>query len=255
MPPLTLRAPTPLNLHILSLAPSLACPGDVLCSVEDLVLRHASRQGWLGVHCEGSLFGSLFGLLFWDILFCDRPDVFLTSYQVAPLDFGTDHFYRSRQHLIAERLGVVARCSDIGNMVAAAWRQHQGTGCVGVAWDTFTERSLSTIARCLGAAVVAGGCDLLAQDYRHRRGGMPDLVLYREETACGPDGSSVLLSRACRLVEVKSPLDRLAPKQRIWLHVLAQLGADVAVCDVEVAGAVGIRADDETPLPATGSSF
>lgn len=214
------------------------------------MLRHAAREGWKGVHCEGSLFGSLFGLLFWDILFVDRPDVFQTPYQVAPLDFGTDDFYRSRQRLISVRLAEIAQCGDLGTLVRSLWRKHHRTACVGVSWDTFTEASLGTIAGCLGPAVVAGGCDLLAQDYRHRRGGMPDLILYRERavssagSSAGSDSPAVT-SRESRFVEVKSPQDRLAPKQKLWLHALAELGADVAVCDVKVDGAVGLPSDDD----------
>ena len=50
-------------------------------------------QGW---HCEGSVLRSLFGLLMWDQIFFDCPDVFLTPYQDAPLDLCFPSFIRSR---------------------------------------------------------------------------------------------------------------------------------------------------------------
>ena len=50
-------------------------------------------QGW---HCEGSVLRSLFGLLMWDQIFVDCPDVFLTPYQDAPLDLCFPSFIRSR---------------------------------------------------------------------------------------------------------------------------------------------------------------
>ena len=50
-------------------------------------------QGW---HCEGSVLRSLFGLLMWDQIFVDCPDVFLTPYQDAPLDLCFPNFIRSR---------------------------------------------------------------------------------------------------------------------------------------------------------------
>lgn len=37
--------------------------GDALCSVEELVLRRARTKGWDGMHCEGSVLTSLYGLL------------------------------------------------------------------------------------------------------------------------------------------------------------------------------------------------
>ena len=44
-----------------------------------------------------------------------------------------------------------------------------------------------------------------------------------------------------RFIEVKSPNDRLSEKQEIWLHVLAELGADVAVCNIADWGAKSTR--------------
>ena len=50
-------------------------------------------QGW---HCEGSVLRSLFGLLMWEQIFVDCPDVFLTPYQDAPLDLCFPNFIRTR---------------------------------------------------------------------------------------------------------------------------------------------------------------
>lgn len=52
--------------------------------------------GWQGWHCEGSLLRSLFGLLMWDVVYCDMPDVFQTPYQDAPLDLRFPSFSRKR---------------------------------------------------------------------------------------------------------------------------------------------------------------
>lgn len=67
--------------------------GDVICSVEDLVIRNAQDMGWQGLHCEGSLFSTIFGLLFWDVILVPLEATMLTAYQAAPLDWMTDSFY------------------------------------------------------------------------------------------------------------------------------------------------------------------
>lgn len=54
---------------------------DTVGSVEQLVLAHFAKDGWEGLHAESSIFTSLFGILFWDILFSPTPDVFQTPYQ------------------------------------------------------------------------------------------------------------------------------------------------------------------------------
>lgn len=45
-----------------------------LVGVEELVLRHSARQGWRGVHCEGSMLATLFGVLLWDQVSSDSAN-------------------------------------------------------------------------------------------------------------------------------------------------------------------------------------
>ncbi|KZT69818.1 hypothetical protein DAEQUDRAFT_241498 [Daedalea quercina L-15889] len=73
-------------------------------TVEALALQHYESQGYRGFHCEGRIVTTLFGLLFWDIIFADIPGAFETPYQHAPLDIAEDTFYYARQDLIDQRL-------------------------------------------------------------------------------------------------------------------------------------------------------
>eukprot|EP00050_Salpingoeca_kvevrii_P001852 m.181784 g.181784 ORF g.181784 m.181784 type:complete len:54 (-) comp10475_c0_seq1:645-806(-) len=41
---------------------------------------------------------TIFGLLMWDIIFADIPNVFCCRFQSAPLDFRTDAFFRQCVH-------------------------------------------------------------------------------------------------------------------------------------------------------------
>ncbi|KAI8847192.1 hypothetical protein BC829DRAFT_490871 [Chytridium lagenaria] len=93
-------------------------------TVEDLALHHYSKTGWVGHHSENSIITTLFGLLFWDIIFDDTvPGVFVSPFQDAPLDLLTEFFMlRDRSELgmfemeevveIAELFGgeALARC-------------------------------------------------------------------------------------------------------------------------------------------------
>ena len=56
-----------------------------IMTVEELALRHYAQPehgGWSGVHDEGGVVRTLFGLLLWDVVFADVPDVFRSPYQV-----------------------------------------------------------------------------------------------------------------------------------------------------------------------------
>ena len=57
-----------------------------LCSVEALALEYYAQPkngGWKGMHCESTLFATLFGLLMWDCIWADVPDVFQHPCQVG----------------------------------------------------------------------------------------------------------------------------------------------------------------------------
>ncbi|XP_046509723.1 fanconi-associated nuclease 1 isoform X2 [Equus quagga] len=81
------------------------------------------------------------------------------------------------------------------------------------------------LVSCLGGRVLSGVCRRLAVDFRHCRGGLPDLVVWNSQ------------SHRFKLVEVKGPNDRLSHKQMIWLDELQKLGAEVEVCHVVAVGA------------------
>lgn len=77
--------------------------------MEELALSYYGTLGYKGYHSENSILATLFGLLFWDILFSPQPGVFETSYQTEPLDLRTDAFFLGRQQMIMDRLESIAK--------------------------------------------------------------------------------------------------------------------------------------------------
>nr|XP_012620071.1 fanconi-associated nuclease 1 isoform X1 [Microcebus murinus]XP_012620072.1 fanconi-associated nuclease 1 isoform X1 [Microcebus murinus] len=211
-------------------AGAVAAPATVLCSVEELALAYYRRSGFdQGIHGEGSTFCTLCGLLLWDIIFMDGiPDVFRNAYQAFPLDLCTDSFFTSRAPALEARLQLIhdASAESLQAWVAAAWKAQEGRVASLVSWDRFTSlQQAQDLVSCLGGPVLSGVCRRLAADFRHCRGGLPDLVVWNSQ------------SHRCKLVEVKGPNDRLSHKQMIWLDELQKLGAEVEVCHVVAVGA------------------
>ncbi|THG00761.1 hypothetical protein TEA_018237 [Camellia sinensis var. sinensis] len=54
------------------------------CGVGQLPMQYyvGAGGGWQGVHTESGIWLTIFGLLLWDIIFSDVPDVFRTRFQV-----------------------------------------------------------------------------------------------------------------------------------------------------------------------------
>ncbi|XP_072242136.1 fanconi-associated nuclease 1 [Leuresthes tenuis] len=212
-----------------------ACaPATVICSVEELSLAHYRQQGFdQGIHGEGSTFSTLFGILMWDVVFMEGiPDVFRNPYQTCPLDLYTDCFYERRKEAIATRVQLLREASKetLCDMLEDVWNSQEGKVCSLVNWERFSSlQQAQSLVACLGGAFLGGMIDRMAKDYRHCRGGLPDLVVWNTS------------NNSYKLVEVKGPSDRLSHKQQIWLDELQKLGADVEVCHVTATGARGAR--------------
>lgn len=97
-------------------------------------------------HSEGNILSTIWGLLFWDILFSPVPGAFETPYQSAPLDIATECFYFSRKEAIERRLHEIkeGKAPDIIAEVDDKYRENN-TMCVGVRWNDFTKQELVEI--------------------------------------------------------------------------------------------------------------
>lgn len=196
------------------------------CSVEAMCLSYYRSQGWKGYHSEGGILRTLFAYLFYDVLFLYIPNVFQTAYQTCPLDLHTDAFYPTRASEINHRLVAIANgdAPRIIREVDAAHRERR-TCVIGLNWD-YEAEDLIQLAGCFRGEALAALCKVMAQEYRQRGGGVPDLVLWRME----PEPE-------CMFGEVKSANDRLSDTQRLWIHVLTGAGVRVALVNA-VAGEV-----------------
>ena len=112
----------------------------------EYLVPYASSSLIFRFHCEGRILCTIFGLLFWHILFADVPGAFETPYQCAPLDIAEDCFYHAREGLIKDRLNEIEQgnARRILEKIDDKYRP-KGTWCVGVRWDLFEKQDLLEI--------------------------------------------------------------------------------------------------------------
>ncbi|KAJ4861119.1 VRR-NUC domain-containing protein [Trichoderma breve] len=205
-----------------------------VCTVEEMCLNHFRSQGWKGYHAEGGIIRTLFAYLFYDILFLYIPNVFQTAFQTCPLDLHTDAFFPARTSEINHRLVEIAN-GEGERLLRGVWeREHERrTSVIGLNWD-FPVEDLTELVRCFQGSALAALCKVMAQEYRQRGGGIPDLVLWRMAQNNEADGTDKEPGKArgeAMFVEVKSANDRLSDTQRLWIHVLTGAGVKVALCN------------------------
>ena len=193
--------------------------GNGECGVEAMCLSWYRDQGWKGYHSEGGIIRTLFGFLFYDVIFAYIPNVFQTAYQTCPLDLHTDAFYPSRMSEINRRLAEISNGEAQRIFREVYDREHEKETCVvGIDWS-YDVADLEEIIACFHGEALAVVCKVMAQEYQQRGGGIPDLFLWH------PEDKQIMFS------EVKSENDRLSDTQRLWIHVLAGAGIKVELCN------------------------
>jgi Fanconi-associated nuclease 1 len=212
-------------------------PGDArLGSVEELALAHFERSdGWLGFHCENSIFRMLFTLLFWDVIFAPISDVFQTPHQVAPLDITTaEAFFENRRDLFEARLSALSSGDgSVAQLLADSYYANYGSQAIGCHWEEYPLHSLLDITHAIGGKRLAPIMRHLAEDYAGHGSGMPDLLLYKA------DRSDIML------IEVKSTNDRLSDNQRCWHAVFRACGIPCKLLRVLDTNFEGLKEEEE----------
>ena len=178
-----------------------------------------------GKHSETKVITTIYGILFWDIIFDKTVDnVFVDRFQSSPLDIQTDHFYQSRKELIDSKLELLqnAPIEFVCELIRASWDANINTQCSLVSWSLFEDiDELLGLIKCFTINQLTNLCKNISQNYRYFRSGGPDLILWSTEL------------NKFAFIEVKGPGDRLSDKQKVWLDFFMQNSIDCEVCYVK----------------------
>ncbi|KAJ1939875.1 hypothetical protein FBU59_003979, partial [Linderina macrospora] len=117
------------------------------CSVEELAIWRYQDDGYQGIHSENTLITTLFGLVFYDIIFSPLPGVLDTEYQSAPLDMRSDSFYFSRKDMIEQRIEDI-KTGRFMHYLTDTYDLQQGSEIIGVNWE-YTREWLEMICQCI----------------------------------------------------------------------------------------------------------
>ncbi|XP_074595359.1 fanconi-associated nuclease 1-like [Brevipalpus obovatus] len=181
--------------------------------VEEAALEfYRESESLRGIHCEGTVINSIFGILFWDILYnCDNitSDAFHSIYQKVPLDLNSDVFYSRRRSLIEERLQALKIMTkvEIINEIRETWLKHFNCASI-VNWEKCSPDLLAEIIMCMKNTSLVAICKRLASNYKYFRSGFPDLLLWSTEQC------------KIKAVEVKGPGDTVKATQALWMSFL-----------------------------------
>lgn len=176
-------------------------------SIEEQVLAHLRGSGDDGIHSENWLWSSLFGLIFWDVVFGPYQGAFQHPFQAGPLDLFEPSFHSLREQDLTERLRQVARGEWPAERIEAVWQSKSGTRNSLVSWHSQGLGPLRAAADHVEPQTMSLILGRLSRDLRRYRLGLPDLLWLPQ-------------AGGWELLEVKGPGDQLRPEQRSWMEFL-----------------------------------
>ncbi|VDO22255.1 unnamed protein product, partial [Haemonchus placei] len=198
----------------------------VECSVEEVVRMHyLDKEGFNnGVHAEGSIWHTVLGLLFYDIIFDpNMKNVWLSEVQTNPVDLASRNLYEDRRERFDERFSWLEKATDeeIADAVKITWVAQHLLETSEINWSLFEEvgEFLNFLFCCPRPGLIAV-LRRVVTDYRNCRSGFPDLTVWNT------------VAKTIAVVEVKGPGDRLSTKQRLWLDFFMRHEIRAEVCHV-----------------------
>lgn len=196
------------------------------CSVEEFALDYYVKHfGYKeGVHAEGAIWHTVFGLLCYDVIFKHTvPDVWLSETQMNPADLNSRSLYENRKQAFEDRFAEIGGSSaeELIMRVEPIYDAHYGETSSEFSWECFPNfEKLRRFMLCCRSSALIGVFRRIVNDYRNCRSGFPDLTLWNDE------------DRKLAVVEVKGPGDKLSTKQRLWLHYFRLQNVTAHVCHV-----------------------
>ena len=188
-------------------------------SPERGALNFFRRKGWAGLHAENTPWRTLFGLLFWDILYGSDTASLHNAFERMPEVLRARTMLDQNGNAVEARLALLDDPDRALTALLKVFSAEHGTPNAIFRWhEDMIERlqPLLTLAPRGGLARVMRE---IARDYPARKDGFPDLMLWRDD--------------ALRLIEIKTSGDSLRRNQLLQLGLLREAGFDVTVNRVD----------------------
>ncbi len=197
---------------------SIAIPLDWKYQVEAGVIDYYEQQGHRAFFAENHLWKSIFGLLFWDIVFDTNAMAIHHPLQRSPSDLYKPIFWENRRNKLLERLEILNDPADWQVYIEQIFFEKHGTTNPLVEWFPGIFEAVNVVLSKIEAPKMAKIMLEMAKNMKENTRGFPDLFMW---TA---DGYS--------FVEVKSPTDNLSNQQLYWLHYFEEIGVNSKVLRV-----------------------
>lgn len=187
--------------------------------VEQGVVAYYKRNGAMAIRTENQLWRSLFGLVFWPVLYEQTRSNLGNQFERIPPVLKHNQFYSSHKQAIDALLKTLDSTQALLSHIVKQATMHYGKANSIFMWRANLLENIKLFLSYAPFEAVIEWLKAIAKDYLSLSDGYPDIL--------------VLDNDKMRFEEIKAPGDKLRRNQLVTLQKLKQLGFDVHVTQVE----------------------
>lgn len=200
-------------------APVIEIDESLSGSAERAAAEWFERQGVRAWRTENRLWRSLFGLLFWEVLYGSGASGTHSPFERLPASLLDGTFSEAHRAKIASRLGLLDDPATVRRELLATSMRHYGTPNGVFRWRRDLLDPVFALLAHADADAVRTILARMCDDYLDHRYGYPDLML--------------LADGMVRFVEIKTAGDQLRRNQLLRIAQLREAGFDAGVTRIE----------------------
>ncbi len=178
-------------------------------SVEQDVVEHLNKGSGEAFWVENAVFNTLFGIIYWPMLFDDIEGAFYNPFQTLPADIYDPQFIQRRSKTYQSLKKTISNDELLLRHIWEVYQQKKGIACQFTVWPALDSELLEKVLHCLPLEHIRKITHRILSDPKENRSGQPDLLYFSA-------------SGSYRLIEVKGPGDRLQNNQKRWMAFYQQ---------------------------------
>ena len=194
----------------LKAAETIEVPVSYRNRVELGAIEYFRAEGYEAFFSENEPWRSLFGLLFWDIIYDTNVQAIHNPLQRAPSDFFLPDFYIKRAPQFADRIKNATSKDIIEELISKTYRDKFGMTNVLVSWYEGSLDRVKAFVNSLNPDQIHQVMQEISFNMRENTRGFPDLFIYKDDEYS--------------FIEIKSPTDHLSSQQLHWQHFFEKIG-------------------------------
>jgi len=147
---------------------------------EEAAKRHYERQGYTVTHTENGVWRMLFGLLFWDEIYCPEKAKLHNAFERLPLDLKSGAFYDKFKDRIEAKLEQLDDGANLNISLLRTMSLNHGTPNGIFRWDGGLFDTVQSVVETAPPESLELILRQMAKDYKTTRDGFPDLMRIKD---------------------------------------------------------------------------